>query len=180
VNLGTGFQTETVTDLATPGRGPSLAFRRTYNSDLAAQDGPLGLGWTDSYNLSLTFGSGSPPSTVTVNEETGGQIVFDYNAATSTYAPDVPRDQATLVEGSGTWTFARYAKSIFDFNSTGQLIDEKDLNGNITTVGPVSGGAQVITDPAGRTYTVTFSGTHITSVAEESGGSYPARTVSYG
>jgi hypothetical protein len=180
VNLGTGFQTETVTDLATPGRGPALAFRRTYNSDLAAQDGPLGLGWTDSYNLSLTFGSGTPPSTVTVNEETGGQIVFDYNTTTSTYAPDVARDQATLVEGSGTWTFARYAKSIFDFNSTGQLVDEKDLNGNITTVGPVSGGTQVITDPAGRTYTLTYSGTHITSVAEEAGGSYPARTVSYG
>ncbi len=181
VDPGSGFQSLSVDDLATTGRGPAFDFQRTYNSDMAGTDGPLGLGWTDSYNMSLSFGTGTPPSTVTVNEETGGQIVFDYNATSATYAPDVPRDQATLVSNTSgpAWTFTRGAKSIFDFNSSGQLIDEKDLNGNTTTVGAVSGGTQTITDAAGRTFTLTYSGTHITSVAEETGGSMPARTVTY-
>ncbi len=181
VDPGSGYQSVTVDDLTTAGRGPAFDFRRTYNSDMAATDGPFGLGWTDSYNMSLAFGTGTPPSTVTVNEETGGQIVFIYNSTTASYAPDTPRDQATLVQnGSGpAWTFTRYAKHIFDFNSSGQLIDEKDLNGNTTTIGAISGGTQTITDPASRTFTLTYSGTHITSVAEQTGGGMPARQVTY-
>src|SRR5262245_12395502 len=39
------------TDLAVPGRGPALLFARTYNAQDAATAGPLGYGWTHSYNM---------------------------------------------------------------------------------------------------------------------------------
>ena len=181
VDVGTGLQSETVDDLATPGRGMPLDFRRVYNSDQASVNGPLGLGWTDSYNWSLAFGTGSPPSTVTVTEGTGSQVAFAYASTTASYAPVLPRDDATLVEGSGTpaWTFTQKTRSMYDFNSSGQLIDERDLNNNTTTIGAVSGGTQTITDPAGRAYTLSWSGSHITGVAEQTGGAYAARSVSY-
>ena len=60
------------------------------------------------------------------------------------------------------------------------MIDERDLNGNTTTIGSVSGGRQTITDAAGRAFTLTWSGGLITAVAEQAGGSSSARSVSYG
>jgi len=68
VSCATGDFWHTVTDLAIPGRGIPLNFTRTYNSVIANQNGPLGYGWTDNYNMFLTQDiSGN----VGVNEEGG-------------------------------------------------------------------------------------------------------------
>ena len=180
VDPGTGAWSEQATDLVTPGRGRALAYRRSYTSDLAAKDGPMGYGWNEPYNMSLALGTGTPPSTVTVSEETGSKVVFNYSPVSATYAPAVPRDQATLVSSGSTWTYTRRARQIFDFSSSGVLTDEKDLNANTTTIGAVSGGTQTITDPAARSYTLSYDASnHVTAVAEQSGGALAARSVSY-
>ena len=52
VNLATGAFTYEQEDLYIPGRGLAFNFTRTYNSK-DDYDGPLGWGWTHSYNISL-------------------------------------------------------------------------------------------------------------------------------
>jgi RHS repeat-associated protein len=180
VDVATGVLSESATDLLTPGRGLGLQFVRSYSSDVAGVASPVGAGWTDNYNMGLTFGSGTPPSTVSVVTQSGSVVGFAYVASSNSFTAIEPRDQASLVEHSGgTWTYICRAKSVFDFSASGQLVDEHDLDGNTTTLGAVSGGAQTITDSAGRIWTLTYTGALVTRVAEQSGGALPARSVSY-
>ncbi|MCA1831305.1 MAG: RHS repeat-associated core domain-containing protein [Actinomycetota bacterium] len=157
-------------DLAIPGRGAAIDLSRTYNSLAAATDGPFGFGWTHPYGMTLTIGG----STTVVNQENGSQGTFTLNGATWS-AP--PRVFATLVHnGDGTWTYTRRAREIFQFDSSGRLTTIKDLNGYVTSVTYPSGTSQVITDPAGRTVTLTFVGSHVTGATDAS---TPPRTLTY-
>src|SRR6266567_5129856 len=54
VNCATGVLWHQFTDFSIPGRGAGLSFTRTYSSSLAGTKGPLGYGWTDNYNMSLS------------------------------------------------------------------------------------------------------------------------------
>src|SRR5262249_45173930 len=53
VDLYDGHVTVSSTDVAIHGRGLSLEFTRTYSSQGYSTDGPLGAGWTYSYNIQL-------------------------------------------------------------------------------------------------------------------------------
>jgi len=53
VNCATGVFWHTFTDFSIPGRGVPLDLTRTYSSSQAPVNGPLGYGWTDSYDMSL-------------------------------------------------------------------------------------------------------------------------------
>jgi RHS repeat-associated protein len=140
----------------------------TYNSLAAPTNGPLGFGWTFSYGMSLSFGTGF----VTVNQENGAQVTFASSG--STYAAPA-RVQATLVHnGDGTWTFVRNKRTTFVFNSTGELTSIADLNGYQTTLAYSSGKLSTVTDPAGRALTFTFTGSQITGVSDGT------RSISFG
>ncbi|TCV88551.1 MULTISPECIES: DUF6531 domain-containing protein [Methylomonas] len=54
VNLATGNLYHSEKDISLPGRGLPLVFERNYNSR-NPQDGPLGFGWTHSFNHKLNF-----------------------------------------------------------------------------------------------------------------------------
>lgn len=54
VNLATGNLYHSERDISVPGRGLPLVFERNYNSR-NPQDGPLGFGWTHSFNHKLNF-----------------------------------------------------------------------------------------------------------------------------
>jgi len=53
VNTATGNYYSTHTDIAAPGKGLSFVFTRSYNS-MDPYSGPLGIGWTHSFNIVLT------------------------------------------------------------------------------------------------------------------------------
>ncbi len=57
VNTALGNYTYQHTDVAISGRGISVQFERGYNS-LDTYSGPLGYGWTHSYNITLTENTG--------------------------------------------------------------------------------------------------------------------------
>ncbi|MER6363759.1 RHS repeat-associated core domain-containing protein [Kitasatospora sp. NPDC001527] len=188
VDTSTGYFGETFTDLTTPGRGKPLDFTRTYASAVAdpagpagalASDGPFGWGWTHSYNLSTVTDPAT--GTVTVRQEDGSQVAFLNNAGT--YAPSAPRFNATLTKNGTTYTFTRKSKEVFTFDTaTGRLLGETDLAGSkasppyATTLGyDGAGHLSTITDPGGRSYTLTWTGNHITGLADGSG-----RQVTYG
>lgn len=164
VDTGTGNFSHTWSDLAIPGRGVRLSLSRTYNSGAATTDSAFGFGWSYDYGMSLTING----STVTVNNENGSQATFTNDGTGHYTAP--PRAQATLVKnGDGTYTFTRRNKSIFTFDSSGNLSAGKDLNGYITTITRPSPTSTLVTDPAGRTLSFTLNANHITGLTDPLG-----------
>ena len=151
VNCVTGDFWHTVTDLTIPGRGPNISFQRTYNSLLAVQNGPVGFGWTDSYNVYLTFdGAGNP----TVHEENGATLPFTLSGTTYT-APS--RVLATLVHNvDSTYTLTRRGQFQLKFNSGGQLVSETDRNSYSTTLTYNAGQLATVTDQANRVVTLAY------------------------
>lgn len=167
VNCATGVFWHQFTDLAIPGRGAALNFSRTYSSSQAATDGPLGFGWTDSYNMSLaTDASGN----AMISQENGSTVTFQPNGAGGFTGP--PRVLATLTANSdGTFTFIRdRGQTQYVFSAAGQLTGEIDRNGYQTVLG-YNGSGQLtsVTDPAGRQLTFTYSGSHIATVTDPMG-----------
>jgi RHS repeat-associated protein len=55
VDIWDGHLTVSSQDVSVPGRGLSLDFTRTYSSAGVSSDGPLGRGWTYSYNVKLVL-----------------------------------------------------------------------------------------------------------------------------
>jgi RHS repeat-associated protein len=168
VNCATGAFWHTFDAISIPGRGLPLDFTHTYDSLNAAQDSPLGFGWTDSYNLFL---STDATGTITVHEENGSSVPFDLTG--TAYQPP-SRVEATLVQNQdGTFTFTRlhgqdqYVFSAPTQSSSGQLQKEVDRNGYTTTLAYTSGRLSTITDPAGRALTLLYNtGNRIASVKD--------------
>ena len=73
VNTENGDFTQSATDESVPGFGPSLAFTRTYDADVAQAEtesktpGPMGYGWTDNWATSLTADQPEPGDIYTVD-----------------------------------------------------------------------------------------------------------------
>jgi RHS repeat-associated protein len=175
VNPEFGDMDETATDISLPGLGIPLQAARTYDSLNAATDSPFGYGWTSNLFMSLSQPGGTGP--VTITQEGGAQVVFDQNGPT--YTPAAPRDTAALTQNAnGTWTFTRQAQDTYTFSSSGQLIDETDLNGYTTSVAYNSSGQlTTVTDPEGRTLEIGWTGNNITSVTDPNVS--PSRVVTY-
>jgi RHS repeat-associated protein len=162
VNCATGEFWHQWNDLHVPGRGVPLDFTRTYSSGNASVDGPLGLGWTDNYIMSLAVDQSS--GNVTILQEDGAAVTFMPNGSGGFVA--APRVLAVLVKnGDGSYTFTRNADQIhFTFSAAGQLQREVDRDGYATTLSYVGGQLDHVTDPAGRTMSFTYNGPRIASV----------------
>ncbi len=188
VDTSTGYFGDSFTDLATPGRGMALNFARSYAEGIAdpngpnkalAADGPFGWGWTYSYNL--TAATDGTTGNVTVKQEDGSAVTFVNSGGT--YAPAAPRFAATLVKTGSTYVYTRRGDQLFTFDAaTGHLTAEADLAGSKASPSyqtslayDGSGHLATVTDPAGRKYTLTWTGNHITGLADTAG-----RQVSYG
>jgi len=171
VNCATGEFFHTYLDLAVPGRGIPLLFTRTYSSLVASQNTVLGFGWTDGYNMSLAVDSGS--GVVTITEETGSQVTF--TPVPSGYEPP-SRVMATLVKNSdNTFTFTRWNGEQFLFSTAGQLLRDSDRNGYASVLSyNGSGLLSSLSDPAGRSLILAYSGGLLTSVTDPI-----SRTVSF-
>ena len=159
-------------DFNISGRGYPLAFTRTYNSQSAGTNGPLGYGWQLNYAMSLTQNG----STVTINQENGSEVTFTQSG--STWSPSAPRFIASLTHnGDGTWTFVRSGRDTYTFNSSGQLTSERDLNGYVMSLSYASGKLSTVTDAAGRTLGIGWTGSNITSVTDAN--VTPSRVVQF-
>jgi RHS repeat-associated protein len=168
VNTEYGTLSESVADLAVPGRGAPLAFTRTYDSINAGATGPLGYGWTFGAGASLS--QDPTTGTVTISQENGSQVTFLKQG--TTYVPSAPRIIATLVQNTdGSWTLTRQARERLTFSSAGKLLSSGDLNGYTTTYtyDATTGHLTTITDSASRSLTLAYTGNLITSVSDPIG-----------
>lgn len=75
INVTNGNMYISVADLFIPGRGMPLSFGRTYNSR-DTYSGPLGYGWTHSYNIRLTE---RPDGSVALIDEDSTRIIYSRN-----------------------------------------------------------------------------------------------------
>jgi RHS repeat-associated protein len=172
VSTATGEYSETTTDLAIPGRGPALALSRTYGSLSAADEGPFGHGWTGSYFMSASL---DEAGVVTIRQENGSELHFEPNGRGGFLGSSAYAARLVANEGGG-WTLTRREREQFAFDAAGHLVSEQDLNGVTTTLSYERGRLRRVTDPAGRSFTLSYGGEgHVSEVADSTG-----RIVRYG
>ncbi|MFN8526493.1 MAG: DUF6531 domain-containing protein [Chloroflexota bacterium] len=180
------------TDVAIPGRGPGLAFGRTYNSANATNainassspDGPLGHGWALSYDARLQV---YPGGEVVVVTGSGRHDLYQPSGGGGGggYTPPAGRYGALVHQPNGTWTLTDRAQITQTFSAPsgsppsgtpGRLLSIADRNGNTTSLTyDGSGKLTGVTAAGGRGLTIAYSGNRISSVTDPLG-----RVVSYG
>lgn len=164
VNCASGNQAEEQTDLVLGGRGPAMHLTRTYNSQAAVEAkaaGPWGYGWSGPYSSHLEFNIES--GAVTVVQENGATATF--NLSGGIYVPGT-WIQATLVKEGGNYIFTLPDQEKLKFNSVGQLIEQKDRNGNALTFTYESGKLIAVEDAAGRLLFFFYTGAQVTLVVD--------------
>ncbi len=163
VDLADGHLTHATQDIAIPGRGLSLDFTRTYSSGGGASGGPLGAGWTHSYNVRL------------VRNGCGKYVVIGGEGSGNTFTRigDVFRPQigyhSTLVKVSQTeFDFFTKARVQYRFVREPALFGEvytlrfiQDPNGNRTTLDYLAGDGDpvtldLVTDASGRSLALEY------------------------
>ncbi len=163
------------TDLAIPGRGPSPAFVRAYNS-AETRTGRLGPGWTDNYSVRLRHPSAGSDDLSFVGPN-GNTDTYTHNPD-DTFSPP-PAVYRTLVRNpDGTYTATELDNSTWTFDGSGNLVAIADRFGNSSILAYNPQGELVsVSDPAGRgSLTLAYTGGLLTSVTDWAS---PPRTVSY-
>ena len=171
VNTATGNYYFASTDLAVPAVGLALTFTRSYNS-ADSYSGPLGPGWTHSFNVLLVQNA---DNSVSIKDADGGVIGFTPSSGGG-YTPSTPGVFDSLKKnGDGSFTLTRKDQTELDFSTAGQLLSVMDRNGNAQTLTYSAGNLTAITDTAGRSYTLSYDGNgHLTAVTDPIG-----RTLQY-
>jgi len=148
VNTFTGNAAYTRTDLAIAGRGPSPVFARAYNS-MDTRTGPLGPGWTHSYNIHLANPGDGSLDLLLVGPQ-GRTDRYTHNADGS-YTPP-PAVYTTLVWNvDNTYTATLPDQSTWFFDGGGLLRRTGDRYGNVSTLSyNASSQLTSVSDPAGR------------------------------
>ncbi len=150
-----------------PGKGLPLGFEVSYNSLDTAYSGPLGPGWTHTFNAVLI--PPVPPSTAVAIKWGDGHVDRFADNGTGTFVPvgsNTPV-KLTMPEPS-RWVATLHNQNTYEFDSIGRLLAIKDLNGNqiaLTYSATVPGQIDHITDTAGRQVAVAYDGVgHITAI----------------
>ena len=167
VNAGLGNYYFTKQLFAFPGKGLPFAFEINYNSLDNTYSGPIGYGWTHTFNVVLT--PATPPSTnVTIKWGDGHEDTFQGDGSGS-FAPVNCTTTVTLTKPDSNHYLATLQnKNTFQFDSNGRLLAISDLNNNqITLAYSTTTPNQIdhITDTAGRQIAFLYdvSG-HITAI----------------
>jgi RHS repeat-associated protein len=153
VNTATGNYYYQHTDLKLPGRGLSFAFTRTYN-DQDSTSGPLGWGWTHSYNVHLAE---QADSSVVVKQGDGREETYDPDGGGS-YHSRYPGHYSRLVKNADN-SFTLTAKDQIKqkFGTDGRLTAIGDRNGNALGFAyDNTGNLSTITDTVGRTFNLSY------------------------
>jgi YD repeat-containing protein len=158
INTLTGNFYSAQTDLAIHGRGLPFVFNRYYNS-LDPTTGPLGIGWTHSYNLSLTVNSTN--AVVSVRQQDGSVVAFQPTSG-GAFNPVTRGLFDTLTQNAdGSYLLRRHNQTVLRFSATGVLQSVTDRNGNTQILAySTAGDLASIRDTVGRIITFTVNASH--------------------
>lgn len=197
VNLVTGNVYHVERDLRIKGRGGlDLVFERSYNSR-EAKDGPLGFGWTHSFNQVLDFvddnanGTTDAPdsdgltSSVRWTDGGGSQKYVRVTGAAggvaigATFTAPAGFNFQTTRNTDGTYSIREKNGFTYTFESSAGTLGQKarliriaDRNGNKLTVTYAGTNLDKVTDDLNRALTFTYTGSLITEVRDWSGRRY--------
>jgi RHS repeat-associated protein len=158
------------------GSSVPLQFTRYYNVSKKTSKGSLGYGWNNQYDFALKPVTGTSLSTanaIAVAQENGSTSTFTKNSS-GMWTAGV-KTQASLVQTSTGYSFIRGKATTFNFNTTGQLTDIVDLNGNKITLTYASGKISKVANNKGQSLTVAWNTSNLISSVKTNGG----RTVKY-
>ena len=145
VNTATGNYSYVYTDISIPTRSLPMAFSRSYNSAYP-EDGPLGFGWTHSYNIYVT--ESTVDNSVTVHHGDGHEERYSWDG--TSYVP--PAGVFSILEDvGGVFHLALKDQTRYNFDQLGRLSDIADRNGNVTEFTYTNGLISSVTAPDGRT-----------------------------
>jgi RHS repeat-associated protein len=194
-NMATGNLVVQGTDLDVPGQGLNLRLTRTYNSQRAMHDGPLGRGWT----LGVADGEGMLEGLIgaltsldlgRVAEAVGSEDQFDFYDSDGTRhhftkgglqgpgwhsPPGVNLSMADYLDGQGNrWYVATRPDGVsYEFRPSGinyRLISIRDRKGNqLSFAYDGSGRLTTVTDSTGRTITMSWNGDYLSAAQYQSG-----------
>ncbi|MBI3752645.1 MAG: hypothetical protein HY266_01200, partial [Deltaproteobacteria bacterium] len=104
-------------------------FTIAYNS-LDTYTGPLGKGWTHTYNINITKESNN---SLTLMKQDGKRVGFTSSGAA--YYSDVKTgEHSTIIKNTdSTYTLTAKDGTVYTFNTKGKLTSIKDRNNNTTT-----------------------------------------------
>ena len=167
--------------VAVPGQ-IGLDFVRGYAEPTSSREqlGPLGYGWADNWQYSLTAAA---DGTVTVTLPTGLERIFQPDSRGSDYFA-TPGDYGILTKGSGgTFVLQETNGQAESFNADGTLNDIQDSNGNRITAGYTSGRLSSLkasngdpaTNPVVASLTIGYNAAGLIGSVKSSDG----RTVTY-
>jgi len=140
--------------------GLGVAFDLSYNSLDHGTDGPLGFGWTHSYDISLAH-SGTD---YTLTLPDASRRFFHYDAGTETYTPYNCQAFGTLANRAPDgWTYTITGGIVYELDAQGRLERIVDTHGNAITLTHTTQ-LDRITDPAGRQIDLHYTGAKLTSI----------------
>ena len=167
VNTATGNYYNSTTDLAVRGKGLSFSFTRSYNSQNSS-GGPLGFGWTHSYNVFLSVdGSGN----VAITQGDGHQDFYAPAGGGSYTAQTFGLLNMLIQNADTTFTLTFKNQTKFNFSNAGKLLTIVDRNGNTQTLAYAGAGTlSSVTDPSGRAFSFAYDASaRVTSVSDPLG-----------
>ncbi len=177
VNVGTGQKYEEALDVSFSTPGIPLEFKRSYNSSMLS-DGPLGYGWTHTYNMSVTvvtnwtIGGVTTPVRIKVMDSDGRALYFSRIFQTYTdelrfYGESGVRHRFKKIISTGQYVLRKSDSNLtYTFGTDGKLTSITDPSGNSLTLTYTSDLVTDITDNYGRSLTIAYSGTKISSVTD--------------
>ncbi len=137
-----------------------LVFEVTYNSLDGDTDGPLGHGWTHSYNVFLTWTG----LDFTLHLSDGSRRFFHHDTANGTYNPVNCHAFGVLEDRAPDgWTYTLPGGLTYELDALGRLERLVDLRGNAISL-TYSTQLDRITDTAGRQVDLHYTGTRLTSI----------------
>jgi RHS repeat-associated protein len=151
-------------DIGFKSRGLNVAFSRFYNS-LDTYQGPLGYGWTHSYNVGLKMESG----TAIIKFADGREEIY-VERQDGSFRPQ-PGVHSTLTQASdGSYILEDKRQIKHHFDAAGRLLKIEDRNGNAITLTYQNGLLAQITDPVGRQLGISYdASSRITQVQDPIG-----------
>jgi len=138
VNVATDNKYEEVLDLTIPTPGIPLEFRRSYNSQIIL-DGPLGYGWTHTYDVFLSVVQTSPIKRIRIWDSDGRALYFSEVQQTPTEflfgGESGAKGRLKQVISTGEYFLRRKEGNLtYKFGSDGKFLEISDPNGNTLTL----------------------------------------------
>ena len=140
-------------ELQLPNRDNPIDFSLSYNSALGSQLSPVGMGWTHSYQISAQ----------PMDDGSDDVLVQNADGRMDLYTPDgnggyTPPQSIfdTLIYSGGVYTVTHKDRSVYHFNSDGQLTSIVSANGNTQTLDYTDGQLTTVTDNFERSLTFAY------------------------